>query len=67
MPLLMAFFVSLVLLPFYRFLIKIKIPEVIAIVLSILAAALVIIGILTFFFVAGSQPGKRFSRIGEKS
>ncbi|MGN6490457.1 MAG: AI-2E family transporter [Agriterribacter sp.] len=49
MPLLMAFFVSLVLLPFYRFLIKIKIPEVIAIVLSILAAALVIIGILTFF------------------
>lgn len=47
MPLLMAFFVSLVLLPVYRFLVKIKIPEVIAIVLSILTASLVIIGIGT--------------------
>lgn len=49
MPVLMAFFVSLVLLPMYRFFRRIKIPEVISIVLSILAALLVIIGILTFF------------------
>ncbi len=49
MPLLMAFFVSLVLLPMYRFFRKIKIPEVIAIILVILAASLIIIGILSFF------------------
>lgn len=49
MPLLMAFFVSLVLLPAYRFLRKIKIPEVIAIVLVILMATLIILGILTIF------------------
>lgn len=55
MPLLMAFFVSLVLLPIYRFLMKIKIPEVIAIVLSILAASLIILGIATLlsFQIAG--------------
>lgn len=55
MPLLMAFFVSLVLLPVYRFFIRIKIPEVIAIVLSILAASLIIMGIATLisFQVAG--------------
>ncbi|MCC6287922.1 MAG: AI-2E family transporter [Chitinophagaceae bacterium] len=47
MPLLMAFFVSLVLLPVYRFFRKIKMPEVIAIVLSILTASLVILGIGT--------------------
>ncbi|MFT3945895.1 MAG: AI-2E family transporter [Agriterribacter sp.] len=47
MPLLMAFFVSLVLLPVYRFFRKVKIPEVIAIVLSILTASLVILGIGT--------------------
>lgn len=49
MPLLMAFFVSLVLLPPYRFLRKIKIPEIIAIVLVILLATLIIAGILTVF------------------
>ncbi|MBX3255135.1 MAG: AI-2E family transporter [Chitinophagaceae bacterium] len=49
MPLLMAFFVSLVLLPMYRFFRRIKIPEIVAIVLAILAASLVILGILTFF------------------
>lgn len=55
MPLLMAFFVSLVLLPLYRFFIKIKLPEVIAIVLSILAASLIILGIATLlsFQIAG--------------
>ena len=48
MPLLMAFFVSLMLLPMYRFLRKIKIPEVIAIILAILTATLIIIIIFGF-------------------
>jgi predicted PurR-regulated permease PerM len=48
MPLIMAFFLSLLLLPMYRFLRKIKIPEVIAITLAILAAALVVLIILAF-------------------
>lgn len=47
MPLLMAFFVSLVLLPAYRFFLRLKVPEVIAIVLSILVGSLVILGIGT--------------------
>ncbi|MBX3238781.1 MAG: AI-2E family transporter [Chitinophagaceae bacterium] len=49
MPMLMAFFLSLMLLPIYRFFRKIKIPEILAIVLSILAATLVVAGVLTFF------------------
>ena len=48
MPLIMAFFLSLLLLPMYRFLRKIKIPEVIAITLAILAAALEVLIILAF-------------------
>ncbi|HTN08151.1 AI-2E family transporter [Agriterribacter sp.] len=49
MPLLMAFFISLMLLPLFRFLRKIRIPELIAIILVILTAALIIIAILAFF------------------
>lgn len=49
MPLLMAFFVSLVLLPLHRFFLRLKIPEVISIVLSILVASLVILGIAALF------------------
>ncbi len=48
MPPLMAFFLSLMLLPLYRFFRKIKMPELIAIVLVILVASLVVAGILTF-------------------
>ena len=48
MPLIMAFFLSLLLLPMYRFFRKIKIPEVIAITLAILASALVVLVILAF-------------------
>lgn len=48
MPLIMAFFLSILLLPIYRFLRRIKLPEVIAITLAILAAALVVLAILTF-------------------
>lgn len=49
MPLLMAFFLSLLLLPLLRFFRKIKIPELIAIVMVILAAVVAVGGILTFF------------------
>lgn len=49
MPLLMAFFMSLLLLPIFRFFRKYKVPEVLNIVLCILIASLVVLGILTFF------------------
>ncbi len=49
MPLLMAFFISMLLLPLYRFFCKIKIPEILSIVLVILITTLVVLGILTFF------------------
>lgn len=49
MPLLMAFFLSLMLLPMYRFFRRIKVPELIGIVLVILIAVLAVAGILTFF------------------
>lgn len=48
MPLLLAFFISLMLLPILRFLRKIGIPEIIAIVLSIIFAILVILIIAGF-------------------
>lgn len=49
MPVLMAFFISLMLLPLFRFFRRIKVPELIAIVLVILLAALMVIALLTFF------------------
>lgn len=49
MPLLMAFFLSLLLLPLHRVFTRNKIPEVISIVLIILIATLVVLGILAFF------------------
>lgn len=55
MPLLTAFFISLLLLPVYRFLRRIRIPEIIAIVLSILLVVLVVAGIVWFL---SSQIGK---------
>jgi predicted PurR-regulated permease PerM len=51
MPLLMAFFISILLLPLYRLLKKWRIPEVIAIVLSILTAALIVAGVAFFFSI----------------
>lgn len=63
MPLLMAFFISLMLLPVFRFLRKISIPEIIAIVLSIATAALVIFGILTFFSLQIASLVKDFPQI----
>ncbi len=49
MPVLMAFFVSIVLLPVYRFLRKKKFPEVLAIVLPILLVA-ILVGLIIWFF-----------------
>ncbi|HRP30803.1 MAG TPA: AI-2E family transporter [Agriterribacter sp.] len=49
MPLLMAFFISLMLLPLFRLFRKIKIPELASIALAIVIALLIILSILTFF------------------
>ncbi len=48
MPILMAFFISILLLPIFRFLRKWKFPEAIAIVCSIVVGALLIVGIVGF-------------------
>ncbi|MFC4210387.1 AI-2E family transporter [Pedobacter lithocola] len=49
MPILMAFFISIMLLPLYRFLIKRKVPESLAIILPILVVAL-FVGLVVWFF-----------------
>lgn len=49
MPVLMAFFVSIMLLPVYRFLRKKKVPEILAIVLPILLVAIFLAVIVWFF------------------
>ncbi len=49
MPVIMAFFVSILLLPVFRFLRKYKVPESIAIILPILLVFIFIAGIVWFF------------------
>lgn len=49
-PLLMAFFISLVLLPLYRFLVKWRIPDSLAITLCILVLTLLVILVIRFFY-----------------
>lgn len=49
MPLIMAFFISLVLLPVFRFLMKHRVPEALAIVIPILLLAVLLAGIIWFF------------------
>lgn len=49
MPVIMAFFISIVLLPVYRFLIKKKFPETLAIILPILLMLVLIAGLVWFF------------------
>ena len=49
MPVIMAFFISIMLLPIYRFLKKYKFPESLAIVLPILFVLIFIAGIVWFF------------------
>ncbi len=48
-PLLMAFFISIILLPVYRFFHKRKVPEALSIVLSLLLLAIVV-GLIVWFF-----------------
>jgi predicted PurR-regulated permease PerM len=57
-PLLMAFFISIVLLPVYRFFKKRKLPEVLAIVLSLLLLVAMLVLIIWFF---SSQIGRLLS------
>lgn len=49
MPVIMAFFISIVLLPIYRFLIRHKFPEIAAIILPILLLAIFLALIVWFF------------------
>ena len=49
MPVIMAFFISIMLLPIYRFLIRYKIPESLSIILPILLVAIFVAGIIWFF------------------
>lgn len=51
MPVIMAFFLSIMLLPIYRLLIKHKFPEIAAIILPILLLA-IILGLIVWFFSA---------------
>ncbi len=55
MPMLMAFIASIVLLPFYRYLKRNKLPEVLAIFLSILLM-LIIISLVIFFITSQVKP-----------
>src|SRR5678815_520263 len=55
MPLVMAFFMSLVLLPVYRFLYRKKMPKVLCIFLSILLMIIVGAGIM-FFVTMQTKP-----------
>ncbi|MES2881273.1 MAG: AI-2E family transporter [Bacteroidota bacterium] len=48
-PIVMAFFLSIMLLPVYRFLRKLKLPETLAIFLSILLLLIIIGGLVWFF------------------
>ncbi|WP_316767432.1 AI-2E family transporter [Pedobacter frigiditerrae] len=49
MPVIMAFFISIMLLPIYRFLRKYKVPESLSIILPILFVLIFIAGIVWFF------------------
>ncbi|MBY0244354.1 MAG: AI-2E family transporter [Sphingobacteriaceae bacterium] len=51
MPILMAFFISIMLLPIYRFLIRRKVPELIAIISPILVVFVVLCALIWFFSV----------------
>ena len=48
MPVMMAFFISIMLLPIYRLLIRYKLPESISIILPILIVLIFIAGIVWF-------------------
>jgi len=51
MPIIMAFFISIVILPIFRFLTRYRVPESLAIILPILLLA-IILGLIVWFFSA---------------
>lgn len=55
MPLVMAFFMSIVLLPAYRFLRRKKVPNVLAVFLSVLLM-IIVIGLIVFFITMQTKP-----------
>lgn len=63
MPVIMAFFISLVLLPVFRFLKRNKFPEALAIVLPILMLVIFLAGIVWFFSAQVSNLVEDFPRI----
>ena len=63
MPIIMAFFISLVLLPVFRFLRRYKVPEVIAIVVPILLVFVILAGIVWFFSAQVSSLVADFPKI----
>lgn len=63
MPVLLAFFLSIVLLPIYRFLRARRIPEIVAIVLPILVGAIFIILVIWFFSVQINNLANDFPEI----
>ncbi|WP_285008618.1 AI-2E family transporter [Pedobacter faecalis] len=65
MPIIMAFFISIVLLPVYRYLRKIRMPEALAIILPILLLAIFLAGIIWFFSAQVGILVKDFPQIKE--
>ncbi|MHB1176934.1 MAG: AI-2E family transporter [Daejeonella sp.] len=63
MPVLMAFFLSIMLLPVYRFLRAKRVPEVLAIFLPILLVAILLSGIVWFFSAQVSNLAADFPQI----
>ena len=63
MPVIMAFFISLVLLPVFRFLRNHRVPEALAIVLPILLLVVMLAGIVWFFSAQVSSLVADFPRI----
>jgi predicted PurR-regulated permease PerM len=64
-PLMMAFFLAILLLPVYRFLRKRRFPEILAITCSIILAALVVAGVVWFFSMQVSGLVRDFPQIQE--
>lgn len=65
MPILLSFFISIMLLPIYRFLRTRKIPEIISIIFSILLLVIFLSGIIWFFSAQVSKLVNDFDQIKE--
>lgn len=65
MPLVMAFFISLVLLPVYRFFRRKKLPEVLAIAIAVSLLIILVAGVIWFFSAQVSKLVADFPQIKE--